>query len=241
MELTALKNKIKEAFKGEVTELELLLESVDEDDAVYPFNGYEHLISTLIEDGNLTYQDYIEIRDLYISENPYLYLFEVSAPRTFGEKIAETLVLNKGNNIKKASKTLDKDYKGQYDLYLDGIRIEVKASRVVNRDSNAPLYMKALSFGTKEAFLMNFQQLKPQCCDIFIWIAVYRDQISFWIMTSEDVKRHKDYSIGQHRGNKGNEGQLHISESNIKTLDKYLLSNDDIEDRIREAYKRLIK
>lgn len=67
-------------------------------------------------------------------------------------------------------------------MWLDGIKIEVKASRAVDSDSDEPLYMKALSRNTKKRYLMNFQQLKLQYCDVFIWVAVFRDEILLWIM-----------------------------------------------------------
>lgn len=35
---------------------------------------------------------------------------------------------------------------------------------------------------------MNFQQLKPQCCDVFIWVAVFRDEIVLWVMSSTEVQ-----------------------------------------------------
>ncbi len=41
------------------------------------------------------------------------------------------------------NKDLDPDYDKQYDLWLDGIRIEVKASRAVDSDSDEPLYKKS--------------------------------------------------------------------------------------------------
>ncbi len=63
----------------------------------------------------------------------------------------------KSGKLKNPSKKLDAQYSGQYDLWLDGIKIEVKASRTVDSDSDNPLYMKALSINTKKRFLMNFQ------------------------------------------------------------------------------------
>lgn len=239
MELTELKNRIINEFRGKNDDLESLLEIFDNDIAVYPFNEYELFITTLISNSQLTYEKYIEIRTEYISRNPYLWIFEISAPREFGEKIAQTLVLNKSSKLQIANKKLDSNYNGQYDLWYDGIRIEVKASRVVDSDSKEPLYRKALSHNTTRPFLMNFQQLKPQCCDVFVWTAVYRDIISMWILNSEEVISHQDYSKGQHRGNKGNEGQLHIKDTNIHTLDKYLLKDDNICNAIRDAYDRI--
>jgi hypothetical protein len=98
--------------------------------------------------------------------------------------------------------------------------------------------VKALSRDTKKNFLMNFQQLKPQCCDVFIWVAVFRDEIVLWVMSSSEVQNNPLYSKGQHRGNKGNEGQLHIKHDNIDMLSKYELKDDNLEDAIRRAAER---
>ena len=124
------------------------------------------------------------------------------------------------------------------DLWLDGITIEVKASRAVDSDSDEPLYMKALSRNSQKRFLMNFQQLKPQYCDVFIWVAVFRDEIVLWIMGSSEVLNNPLYSKGQHRGNIGNEGQLHIKDDNIHMLNKYELKGDNIEATIKAAASR---
>ena len=238
MELTELKDRIINSFDGSKSDLADVLAIIDKDEAVFPFNEYEHLICSLIEKGNMTYDQYLEIRAEYISENPNLWIFEISAPRGFGEKFAQTYIQGKCSKLKKPSRKTDPDYSNQYDLWLDGIRIEVKASRAVDSNSEEPLYMKALSRRTKKQFLMNFQQLKPQCCDVFIWVAVFRDEIALWIMNSDEVLNNQFYSKGQHRGNKGNEGQLHIKHDNIDRLNRFELKDDNIEKAIREAAKR---
>ena len=238
MELTELKNKIIESFNGPKEDLEKILLIVEEDRAIFPFNEYEYLICNLIEKGGLSYSQYFDIREEYVSENPNLWVFEISAPRGFGEKFAQTYVQGKCSKLKKPSKKLDPNYSGEYDLWLDGITIEVKASRAVDSDSEEPLYMKALSRDTKKRFLMNFQQLKPQCCDVFIWVAVFRDKIVLWVMSSSEVQNHALFSKGQHRGNKGNEGQLHIKHDNIHQLNDYVLEGDNLEQVIRDAAKR---
>ncbi len=238
MELTDLRNRIIESFQGSSDDLQDILNMVDEDQAIFPFNEYEHLICGLINKGGLTYDQYIEIRTEYISENPNLWIFEISAPRGFGEKFAQTYVQGKSSKLKKPSKKIDPTYSGEYDLWLDGISIEVKASRAVDSDSDEPLYMKALSRHTDKKFLMNFQQLKPQCCDVFIWVAVYRDEIVLWIINSDEVLNHPLFSKGQHRGNKGNEGQLHVNHDNVHMLNEFELIGDDIEKAIRDAAAR---
>ena len=53
--------------------------------SVYPFNKFEYIISHLIGTGTITLQQYLDIRNSYLERNKYLYLFEITAPRTFGE------------------------------------------------------------------------------------------------------------------------------------------------------------
>lgn len=241
MELTELEALIRKTFRGSSEELEMLFLQAKKNKGVYPFNEYEYLLSTMLEGGNITHEEYTSIRNSYILRNSNLWLFEESAPRKFGEKHAEPLLQEICNKLQKPSKALDPNYSKQYDLWLDNIKIEVKASRVTDRKSQEPLYKKALSSNSTKDFLMNFQQLKPQCCHVFVWIAFYRDSKTIWVMSSSEVKDHRDYSDGQHRGNKGNEGQLHVTRSNIKSLDKYILKNataQELEDAIRKAASR---
>jgi len=238
MELSELKTKIIESFTGSAKDLEDVLQMVEDDRSIFPFNEYEHLICNLIEKEGLSYEQYIDIRTEYISANPNLWIFEISAPRGFGEKFAQTYIQGKCSKLQSPSKKLDPNYSGDYDLWLDGIKIEVKTSRAVDSDSEEPLYMKALSRNTTKNFLMNFQQLKPQCCDVFIWVAVFRDQIALWVISSNEVKAIPGYSGSQHRGNSGNEGQMHINQNNIGQLTQYELNGDNLEQAIRDAAGR---
>ena len=235
MDLIELKNKICSTFTGTKDDLNKLLIMIDDDHSIYPFNEYEHLICHLIEIKGLTFKQYLEIRTEYINQNPHLWIFEISAPRGFGEKFAQTYVHGKCEALIPPSKRLDPEYSGQYDMWLDGIKIEVKASRAVDSESDEPLYIKALSRNSGRPFLMNFQQLKPQCCDVFIWVAVFRDQIVLWVINSSEVLNNPLFSKGQHRGNSGNEGQLHINHENINQLDQYELKNGNLETAIRKA------
>ncbi len=83
MDLTELKTKIIDSFTSSENDMEEVLQLVDEDQYIFPFNEYEHLICSLIERGGLTYQQYIDIRTEYIIANPNLWIFEISAPRGF--------------------------------------------------------------------------------------------------------------------------------------------------------------
>ncbi len=205
--------------------------------SVYPFNEYEYIISTLLAMDVLTLDGYCELRDNYIGRNLYLYIFEISAPRSFGEAWAQGHLKELVPDLQKPSKKIDPNYSGQYDLFLDGIRIEVKASRAVDANMDAPLYVKALASDSGKAFWMNFQQVKPSCCDVFVWVAVWRDVIRYWVLSSGEVETNPYYSKGQHRGNIG-EGQLHVRRDNIRDFARYEVKPNELEEAIRTAFDR---
>ena len=206
--------------------------------SVYPFNDYEYMISALLGADKLTFDEYLELRDSYISRNRFLYIFEISAPRGFGESWAQGQLSELVPDLQKPSKKLDKAYSGEYDFLLDGeIKIEVKASRAVDFDSDEPLYVKALADDSPKDFDMNFQQVKPACCDVFIWMGVWRDKIRYWVLSSKEVAGNRYFSEGQHRGNVG-EGQLHVKRDNMKEFTKYESRSNELLKAIRDAYRR---
>ena len=208
--------------------------------SVYPFNEYEYVISTLLGAGVLSLEDYYVLRDEYIARNMFLYIFEISAPRGFGELWAQGHLKELVPELVKPSKRLDPEYSGQYDFLLDPkIRLEVKASRAVAFKTDEPLYVKALSSDSEKQFDMNFQQLKPTCCDVFVWIGVWRDVIRYWVLSSREVEQNRYYSGGQHRGNVG-EGQLHIKKENIIEFEKYERRPNELLQAIKDAYIRQI-
>ena len=204
--------------------------------SVYPFSEFEYIISHLLAAHRLTLEEYYELRNDYIQRNLYLYLFEISAPRGFGETWAQGHLKALVPSLQAPSKKLDPEYSGQYDFILQPrIRIEVKASRAVAFQTDEPLYIKVLASTSKTTFDMNFQQIKPACCDVFVWLAAWRDVVKCWVIPSHDVVNHPDYSKGQHRGNVG-EGQLHLNQGNIAAFDKYLCVSDRPEEAIRRAF-----
>jgi hypothetical protein len=209
--------------------------------SIYPFNEYEYIISHLLGLDAITLDEYYAIRDDYVSRNMYLYIFEISAPRGFGEQWAQGHLKELVPELEKPSKSTDDDYKGQYDFFLpnnnSGVKIEVKASRAVDFKSREALYVKALAFDSEKRFDMNFQQVKPKACDVFVWIAVWRDVIKYWVFSSDEVRDSKYYSIGQHRGNVG-EGQLHLNEKNIDEFAVYEVQPRELLSAIERAYER---
>ena len=234
--ISELKNKICVMRKKTNNSIDLRDERLDDLYSVYPFNKFEYVISHLIATETISLQEYLDIRNSYLERNKYLYVFEITAPRTFGETWAQRHLNEVVPELKKPSTALDPTYSGEYDFWYNGIKIEVKASRAVKRKSGDALIIKALSSDSKSGFDMNFQQIKPACCDVFVWIAVWRDKIRYWVLSSDEVSSNKYYSTGQHRGNVG-EGQLWLKESNIEDFAEYEVGVRDILSAIEKKAK----
>lgn len=234
--ISELKNKICVMRKKTNNSIDLRDEGLDDLYSVYPFNKFEYVISHLIATETISLQEYLDIRNSYLERNKYLYVFEITAPRTFGETWAQRHLNEVVPELKKPSTALDPTYSGEYDFWYNGIKIVVKASRAVKRKSGDALIIKALSSDSKSGFDMNFQQIKPACCDVFVWIAVWRDKIRYWVLSSDEVSSNKYYSTGQHRGNVG-EGQLWLKESNIEDFAEYEVGVRDILSAIERKAK----
>lgn len=209
--------------------------------SVFPFSEYEYIISTLIGKHRLEYEEYLDLRSSYMDRNLYLYIFEISAPRGFGDRWAFGHLKQLVPEFQKP-KGIDPYYSNEYDLLLEWqtklIKIEVKASRAVDSERpNEPLYIKALLSDSERPFDMNFQQLKPKCADVFIWIAVWRDEIRYWVLASQEVENNRYFSKSQHRGNIG-EGQLHLNHDNIGDFEKYEVRLTTIKEATIAAYIR---
>jgi len=229
----------------------------------YPFNRYTNIFSVLLKKGDLSYDEYERIRDGYFKRNPNLDLFEMS-PRSFGQTWGEEWLTKQNIGLIKSTNN-------QYDLWLplqnnDGIKIEVKSSRVIALDDKRPPVEKAHKKpkGTPEEiasaiynlpFKMNFQQLKPSCCDVFIWMAVWLDEIDIWVIPSSKIKirdqntpkRKRNESIvsddgilymgSQHQGGKGGktpEGQIFVTNHHYKDLGRYKATLDNLIDKIEK-------
>ena len=212
-------------------EFRIRLESLQ---SVFPFNEYEYIISTLLGFNTLTLEHYYDLRDAYIERNCFLYVFDLTS-RRFGDTWAYGQLKSIIPEIRKPSRELDPSYEsGEYDAFLEGIRIEIKSSRAVDLGSAASMSEKALASDSEKRFLMNFQQIKADLCDVFVWIGVWRDAIRYWVLSSQEVKSSPHYSKGQHRGNVG-EGQLHVRNDNINDFAKYEVKPSHLADEIRLA------
>ena len=238
--ITKLKNS--ENFRSEIDDIQ----------NVYPFNRYEYIITKLVEEKVLSYEDYLDLRNEYINRNLFLYVFEISAPRGFGDTWGFSHLLSVEPELKRPSKKTDPTYKGQYDLYLpymgNNIKIEVKGSRAVDRNKpNEPLYMKALSSNSEKDFLMNFQQVKPTCCDVMLWFAVYRDCVKYWVLKNKDIydlnfsPQHRNAETATRKEDYKKtdiyEGQVMITRENIASIKKFQVEGRALRQAIIEKFE----
>ncbi len=187
--------------------------------SAFPFNEYEYLITFLVDHNVISFGEYEELRENYVSANRYLDLFSL-VPRTFGQGWGEQHLMDLDGRFQKPTSRLDSEYEGQYDLWLEGIRVEVKAARATHAKKPGALASKALHWGADAPFWMNYQQIKLDICDVFVFIGVWVDLIVYWVISNEEVKRNS-YLSHQHRG--GIEYQIGIRDSNIHEFDAFMV------------------
>lgn len=189
--------------------------------SIYPFNEYEYRLMYLLDKGVITFREYNRLRESYVDASPYLHLYSIS-PRVFGEIWAQQHLIELDDRFESPSKQVDKYYGGQYDLFLKKgkriIRVEVKASRAINTKIRGGLETKALAYKSKEPFWMNFQQIKLNIVDVFVFIGVWIDEIHYWVLSNNEIDEHPGRSH-QHRG--GIEFQIGVTNRNLKAFEQF--------------------
>jgi len=206
--------------------------------SAFPFNEYEYRLMYLLDKEIITFGEYEKLRDSFVSENPYLELYGI-APRIFGEQWAQHHLMDIDSRFKKPSKSIDPKFQGEYDLYIPYkkkiIKVEVKACRAINTKIREKLDSKALPFNSEQPYWMNFQQIKLDIADAFIFIGVWTNKILYWVLTNKEVKTHPIISH-QHRG--GIEYQIGITDKNIKDFKKFLTRPNKL---INTIFKKIRK
>lgn len=215
-------------------------------ESIAPFSTLNRMMAYLLAMGKISYSDYEKLGEEYIrryqQSNQYLYLFDM-APRTFGQTWGETYINNMFPQLKKATKeNLARDYPkfdGEFDLWLDGVRVEVKACRANSSKTKKSLSSRAYSHeeAKREGFKYHYQQLKPSCCDVFIWIGVCRDELIYWVLTDDELvktgklkSQHRNENTGV-EGAGVFEGQIFMTEEELRP---FLVEESDILQKVRE-------
>ncbi len=196
--------------------------------SAFPFNEYEYILMYLLDNNVIQFSEYEKLRENYVSSNKYLKLYGL-APRIFGQIWGEKHLMDLDTRFKKPDRSIDANYEGEYDLWAEGVKIEVKAARAIHTKKRGNLAEKALRYKSTKPFWMNFQQLKPDACDAFVFIGVWVDSIIYWILSRDEAKSNK-YLSHQHRG--GIEYQIGITDKNISEFDIFKTSASDICDKI---------
>lgn len=234
MDLNELKDRIASiAEKLETEDRDLFGLRLKSLSSVFPFNEYEYALMFLLDRQAIDFQQYETLRDDYVSTNKYLDLYEL-APRTFGQTWAHAHIIDLDPRFKRPSRSFDPDYEGQYHLWIEGAKIEVKAARATDAEKSESLVSKGLKYGSDRSFWMNFQQIKLNTCDAFVFIGVWVDQIIYWLLSNEQV-RSSQFLSHQHRG--GVEYQIGITDANLRAFDQYRVEPSEIGQRVIDSMK----
>lgn len=154
----------------------------------------------------------------------------------FGTAWAEKYVLDRLPGAVPASKEYDECYSKDYDIMYKGLKIEVKASRAADVSlKGKPLSEKIFKRKSLKSFEMNFQQIKPYCFDYVVLVGVWGDSEQMWLLSKEEILAMNGLNM-QHRGNQ-NEYQLHITRKNIMNLDKYRITTQQLNNRMKAIIK----
>ncbi|MCI8482209.1 MAG: restriction endonuclease subunit M [Clostridia bacterium] len=234
-------NQIVEKLEEEKKEI---IENIKEDIPMFPFTKEGGILAYLLSINAITYEQYSKMCKEYSKRNKYIKLYDM-APRTVGQTWGEGHILSTFPQFIKASKKnlkkLYPDFKGEFDLWLEGIHIEVKANRAnakaqkkgENIASRAYLHKEA----KKASYKYHFQQLKPSCCDVFIWIGICRDEVIYWVLTSDEVRKTGKLSPQHRNKNTGVEGE-EIFEGQVfmteEELQPFLVKKSDLIKRVKQ-------
>jgi hypothetical protein len=217
-----------------------LIKKIEEEGSVPPFSAEARLLTYFLELQILSYNDYDKLVDDYYSEsnskNRYLSLYEL-APRTFGQTWGEEHVRSLSPAFVKATKEnvlpLYPSFDGEFDVLVGRTRVEVKACRANKQRGGSSLSSRAYSHAEAKAagFKYHFQQVKVSCCDVFIWIGVCRDDLIYWVLTSDEVlntgklgTQHRNRDTG-HETSTVFEGQVFMTE---EELEPFRVNEEDL-------------
>lgn len=213
-----------------------IIEAIKAEKTLYPFSPECRLLTYFVSLGELTYDEFSELSISYSQRNKYLDLYEM-APRTYGQTWGEQHIRSLFPEFIKATKENVKSeypsFDGEFDLWLNGVRIEVKACRANYEKGKGSLASRAYLHSEAKAagFKYHFQQLKPSCCDVFIWIGTCRDELIYWVLTSQELldtgklgPQHRNQNTGV-AGIEVFEGQVFMTE---EELSSFLVEEKDI-------------
>lgn len=170
-----------------------------------PNEFYEHVARVTSQELNILWPNKL----LYDMDN-----------KRFGETWAE-------NHVKSFDKRFKKAKADHHDLILEEIKVEVKASRASSpAKNNLSLFQRALMLGTSDQFMMNYIHIFFDEPDVFVFVSVWKNDISYYVMSRSEVEGNKYLQTYQ------TEYQMAITDANINEFENYKVKSDEIADVI---------
>ncbi|MBQ8728309.1 MAG: restriction endonuclease subunit M [Oscillospiraceae bacterium] len=170
-----------------------IIKTIKKEKSLFPFSAESSMLTYFLSIGEISFARYSQLNTEYAQRNKYLDLFDM-APRTYGQTWGEQHIRSLFPEFTKATKEnlVEEypDFDGEFDLWIDGIRVEVKACRANFEKGKGSLTSRAYlhSEANNAGFKYHYQQLKPSCCDVFIWIGTCRDELIYWVITSDELR-----------------------------------------------------
>lgn len=170
-----------------------IIKTIKKEKSLFPFSAESSMLTYFLSIGEISFARYSQLNTEYAQRNKYLDLFDM-APRTYGQTWGEQHIRSLFPEFTKATKEnlVEEypDFDGEFDLWIDGIRVEVKACRANFEKGKGSLTSRAYlhSEAKTAGFKYHYQQLKPSCCDVFIWIGTCRDELIYWVITSDELR-----------------------------------------------------
>lgn len=161
----------------------------------------------------------------YKERNKYAYVASMP-PRRFGEDECQEIVLSHLKN------GVMNNPESAYDIiYNNNVKCEVKGCRASSFDKKndrTPLSERMFMRGEVAKEKFNFQQIKVDEADIFVFLVVYLDDIDCYVFDKNTLRPMVNR---QHRGGNGSEGQVVIYSDKHS---QYRCGLNDLENKINE-------
>lgn len=133
-------------------------------------------------------------------------LKKTPSPRARGamaERLLKQILIKKGCKI-----TKPKSKSSEYDLHVNGLRVEVKMSTLWNSNESS----------------FKWQQIRNQEYDLILFMAVYPNELKIWGATKETIRKEvfgKD-ELRQHAGKNGKQELYWISDQQPWFVEDYM-------------------
>jgi hypothetical protein len=190
--------------------------------SLFSFNDYKRLLTFLRNERVITPEEHQLIWKDYAASNKNLIVYGIGS-KMFGEIWAVQHLLNLEKRFQKPDRSMDPEYIGQYDLWLDGVKLGTKACRAIDLQQEGDRFAKALRSDSIMPFELNFRQLRIESCDCFVLIGVWLDKLVYWVLSYLEMKENKFLFMGEGEGS-----VLKVTSKNISDFDKYITSETNL-------------